>query len=304
MSVPRRSLEHAARRRDETQRLLVRALLRRVDEGRFSVDDAVDVALVQIGRPGGPQLSEEQRRALRRSFATLARSLTPPSPRAVYTFARAAAELAWQAETPARSPGAVVQDAARGTDTRALARAAVYAEWMRASDDEDLLRRAVHRATQERRKAQPGILVPLAPHDPLRELLALSSDKGLRLPARDLRGTIARVAADNAVVGGVLRKAARFARHVLAPALGDELWALCRPIGFSDRTETRVLVAVENSLAAQEAQLGARALVARLKEVPGFERVTGIRVTVDPHAYWGEPRPPSSTSPTTSKSSR
>jgi hypothetical protein len=275
----------AERRRDELQRLLLRALARRVDEGRFSADDAVDVALVQIGRPGGPRLADDQKAALRRSLLLLAGALAPPTPRALHEFARDAARLAWQAEKPARSPTATLRDHAHAGDAAAAARAAVYAELLNARDSDDLVRRAVHRAIQERRQSLPGIAVPLVSGDPLRALLDLPAQGRVRLPRRDVRGTIARVAVDNAVVGDTLRKAARFARHVLQPALGDELWLLCRPIGFVDKAESRVLVAAESALGAQETQLRSRELVHRLQKLDGFAAVVAVRVVVDARAF-------------------
>ena len=297
------SRDPAQRRIDETQRLLVRALARRVDEGRFSADDAVDVAVVQLSRPGGPRLSDEQKTALRRSFVVLASRLSPPTPRALHDFAREAARLAWQTETRPRSPAAGLRDIAHGGDIAATATAAVYAELLNARDSEDLVRRAVHRALQARRQALPGVAVPLPSGDPLRGLLDLPAEGRVRLPRRDVRGTIARVAVDNAVVGETLRKAARFARHVLQPALGDELWLLCRPLGFVDKAETRVLVATEHSLGAQETQLRARELVHRLRQVDGFAAVDGVRVVVDARAFRGESAPTTPTATTTSTSS-
>ena len=289
----------AQRRIDETQRLLVRALVRRVDEGRFSADDAVDVALVQLSRPGGPRLSDAQKTALRRSFVVLAGALSPPTPRALHDFAREAARLAWQTETRPRSPAVALRDVAHGSDIAATATAAVYAELLNARDSEDLVRRAVHRALQARRQALPGVAVPLPPGDPLRGLLDLPAEGRVRLPRRDVRGTIARVAVDNTVVGETLRKAARFARHVLQPALGDDLWLLCRPLGFVDKAETRVLVATEHSLGAQETQLRSRELVHRLKQVEGFADVCAVRVVVDARAFRGEG--PSAPSPTATR---
>jgi hypothetical protein len=273
--------------RDESQRCLLRALSRRVDEGRFSAEDAVDVALVQLARPGGPRLGDAQRAALRRALTVLAGSLTPPAPRALHAFARDAARLAWQAVRDARSPGAVVTEAAHGPDVRAAAQAAVYAELAHARDADELVQRAVRRAIVERRRALPGVPVPLPGGDPLRDLLDLPVHGRVRLPARDVRGTIARVAVDNAAMGTTLRRAARFARHVLEPALGDELWLLCRPVGFTDRHETRVLVATASSLAAQETQLRSRELVFRLRQVNGFTQVTATRVVVDGRAFRG-----------------
>jgi hypothetical protein len=304
-SSSKRSVRDPAQRKvDETQRLIVRGLARRLEDGRFGPDDAVDVALVQVGRPGGPRLADEQRAALRRSFLVLAKTLSPPTPRALHEFARDAARLAWQAELPARSPTAALRDSAHARDAATAARAAVYAELLHARDSDDLVRRAVHRAVQAGKQSLPGVAVPLASGDPLRELLDLPTHGRIRLPRRDVRGTIARVAVDNAVVGTTLRKAARFARHVLEPALGEELWLLCRPVGFVDKQETRVLIATESALGAQETQLRARELVHRLKKVDGFADVDAVRVVVDSRAFRGEPSSTTTSSTTDASSAR
>ena len=62
---------------------------------------------------------------------------------------------------------------------------------------------------------------------------------------------------------------------------------LCRPVGFVDRHETRVLVATESSLAAQETQLRTRELVYRLQKLDDFARVSAVRVVVDARAFRG-----------------
>ncbi len=268
----------------ETTAMIVRALKRRVDEGQFTPDDAVDVALLQVLRPGGPRLSEADRQRLRQTYTTLSTSLSPPTARAIYGFGRDAATAAWALHHQGRSPASTMREAADG-GAKALATAAVYAELLNAKDDDDLLRRAVKRALSERRRGSPGRVVPLASGDPLRELLDLPREGQVRLPKTDVRNTMAKAVVDEPGFGAAMRQAAVFARNVMEPALGEELWLLCRPLGFADQRRTRVLVATTSSVAAQETQLRARELLYRLQKLDALHDVQGVKVVVDARAF-------------------
>jgi hypothetical protein len=248
----------------ETTSMIVRALKRRVDEGQFSPDDAVDVALLQVLRPGGPRLSEADRQRLRQTYTTLSTSLSPPTARAIYGFGRDASAAAWALHHVGRSPASTMREAADG-GAKALATAAVYAELLNAKDDDDLLRRAVKRALSERRRGSPGRVVPLA--------------------KTDVRNTMAKAVVDEPGFGAAMRQAAVFARNVMEPALGEELWLLCRPLGFADQRRTRVLVATTSSVAAQETQLRARELLYRLQKLDALHDVQGVKVVVDARAF-------------------
>jgi len=270
----------------ETTALIVRALKRRLDQGRFGADDAVDEALLQILRPGGPRLNEADRTRLRTTLMTLTTSLVtqtaPPTPRALYTFARDAA--AWHLHRQGRSPAATIRERADG-NARVLAKAAIYAELMHATSDDDLVRRAVTRALGEKKRGSPGRPVPLQPGDPLRDLLDLPPTGRLRLPRGDVRGVIAKAAVEVPSLGGLLRQVAVFSRTVMEEALGEELWSLCRPVGFADMRRTRVLVATASSVAAQETQLRSRELLYRLKKLDGLATIVGVRVVVDQRPF-------------------
>ena len=273
-----------------TQTLILRALKRRVDLGGFAPDDAVDEALLQLSRPGGPRLADDDRARLRATLLTLARSLTPPSAKAIYAFAKDAARLGWQLHRAGRSPGATIRERAdveRSGDMRALAEAAVYRELLHARDDEDLIRRAVTRALGERRRGAPGRVVPLENGDPVRDLLDLPSSGRVRLPRGDVRGAIAHAARNDANLGGLLRQVAVFAKPVMDEALGEELSVLCRPVGFADARYSKVLVVTASSVAAQETQLRARELLYRLQRLPALAHISGVRVVVDRRAFLG-----------------
>jgi len=269
----------------ESTTTVVRALKRRVDLGRMSSDDAVDVAIVQLMRPGGPRLADDEWARLRTSLSTRAKALAPPTTKALYVFAKEAAASAWALHHPGRSPSTSLRERAANGTVRSAAEAAVYAELMHARDDDDLVRRAVTRALGARRRGLAGRAVPLEAGDPLRAVLALPAQGRVRVPRGDVRGVIADAAVKTPALGGLLREVAAFSRDALEDALGDELWSLCRPVGFSDRQRTRVLIVTTSSVAAQEAQLRSRELHHRLRHVPGLERIVGVKVAVDAAAF-------------------
>jgi hypothetical protein len=246
--------------------------------------------MLQLSRPGGPRLNADDRARVRATLQTLAKTLTPPAGRALYAFAKDAAQVAWQLHHHGRSPGATLRERAdvhTADDVRGLAQAAVYKEWLQARDDDDLVRRAVTRALGERRRGSPGRLVPLADGDPVRDLLNLPSTGRVRLPRSDVRGAIAKAATTDAQLGGLLRQVAVFSRPSMEQALGEALWILCRPVGFADPRHKKVLVVTASSVAAQETQLRSRELLYRLQQVPALAHITGIRVVVDRLAFLG-----------------
>jgi hypothetical protein len=265
---------------DDTTTLILRALRRALADGPLSADEAIRLAAGQVLRPLGPRLNDDARAGLQRGLRLLGQRLLPahkpPEPRALFEFAKEAASLAWQAHKEARSPGAVIREHAR--NVQQLAAAAVVTEALHANDSEDHIRRAVLRGLREWRRGLPGIPVPLIPGDPLRDLLDLPAQGRVRLPKSDLRGRIARVADRAPAFGDTLRQAAAFSSHLLEDALGPELWALCRPLGYIDQRQKKVLVQCDSPALAQETQLRAQELLWRLKQVPGLAHVTGVKV--------------------------
>lgn len=268
------------RRIDETTQLLTRALRHAVERGRFSSDQAIDVAMVQLLRPGGPgkRLSEASRDGLRRAVVELAKSLDPSQPRSILSFARGASEAAWSLVKDFRHPGAGIAEASEGS-AATLARAAVWAEAAFAKGDEDHVRRAVTRALRERKKGRGLTRLPLEDHDPLRAVLDVPARGRVVLPRNDVRARLA-AAAVGTPLGEALRQAARFSEELVRPALGEELWTIARPVGFADKAETRVLVEVRSSLAAHEVQLRSQELAHRLRSLPGFRDVKSIKIVV------------------------
>lgn len=262
-------------------------LRRHVESGRaFSWSDAADMALVQVARPGRPgaQLTPQMRETLRQHFMLLTHDLsTPAESKPLMHFCQRAAEAALARVPRPRHPGARLRDPS--LSMQEMVKAALFAEWSQAVDDDDLVRRALTRALRERRKSRRHLRrLQLESQDPLRSLLGLPEGSAVFLPWRDLRLHLASArnrAGQDQALPGLLRQAARFSERTLRPALGEELWAICLPVGFVDPRMTRVSVQVRSSALAHEVSMRRVELLARLRQVPGFEQVRDIRFLVE-----------------------
>ncbi len=229
------------------------------------------VALGRGDRPG-VLLSSELRERLAATLAGLAAALPPVvTDREVDAFARAAVEACI----------ALVPRARRDVqDPQKRLRRAIVAERVRAHDDDETVRRAVGRIKREdARDRRATSRFDVAANDPLRPLLDLPPQGRVALPKSDLRAHIVR-AAGGSTLGGLLRKAALFSDELLRPALGAELFAMGRVVGFADRTGKRVLIEVKSSAYAQELSLRKQEIVYRLRKVAGFEDVEDVRFDV------------------------
>ena len=272
-------------------RTLLRFLQQQVETVGLTQSSAAMLALRVLTRAGGafgaqPLATAHPAAAqLAGALAVLATAITePPTPRQLLAFAHSAIEAAAMVRKAPRSPGAVISE--RLQDPRGLAESAVYAEVARArlegASDAVLVQRAVTRALRARKRGRPGLRhVPLEPADPMRALLDLPAHGAVYLPKNDLRVRLAD-ASHRGAFGDVLKDVALFAQAHLRPALGEELWELCRPVGFSDKAKSRVVVEVASSVHAQEAQLRSTELVLRLQQVPGFAAVKGTKIVVVP----------------------
>lgn len=280
-SSPAKAMSAEARRIEESAVSIIRAVRRALDAGHFSPDDAVDLALVPLmrGAPGS-KLTADKRASLRAALGKLAKALDPSQPRSVLAFARAASQAAWSLVNVGRHPGSAIAERAADIPVRELARAALYAEGTSAGDPELHVQRAVTRALRERRRSRGQKRIPLEDGDPLRVVLDVPSRGDVRLPRNDVRMRLADAAHDNVAFGDALRQAAKFSQELLRPVLGEELWSLGKPTGFSDKKETRVIVEVPSAMHAHEMQLRSQELIHRLKRVKGFERVAAVKLVV------------------------
>lgn len=263
---------------DEVCTLLLRALRHAADRGPLSSDDVVCIARVQLMRPGSPAhcSPEEGRARLFDTLERLGRQIEgPPTPRALYGFARAAAEASIKLLKMPRHPG--VQITERLDDVRGLAEAALWAVATQSRDSEDMVRRAVLRAVRERKRRGGLVRLRMEEGDPLRAMLDLPRTGKVLLARNDVRAKMSQ-ASEGSAFGSVLRKAARFSEEVVRPMVGEDLWELGRPVGFSDQAETRVVIEVSSSVRAQEIQLRSTELVERLRAIPGFSHTRAVHI--------------------------
>lgn len=270
----------------ETARQLFRLLRRHLDEGsRNDPERVARIAYVQLTRPGRPgaRLSNEKRKALQEEIWLAAQRFAELSESsALARFCREVSAAAFRL-LPKGRYARPLDDALESA--RELARTAVLTEYARSHDDKDLVTRAVTRALREqRRHRQHTVRVDVDDHDPLRELLDLPSRGNVRLPPHDIRLHLTNALSpkgERSALPTLLRRAARFSEKVLRPALGEELWGMCRPIGFGDARGRRVLVQVSSPAWAHEVSLRQRELLHRLRAVPGFEEVRELRFVVE-----------------------
>lgn len=286
MTPRRQPLFDYATRQAELQRLIVRALKTRIERGQFSSDDGVDIAFNQVFRPRGPRVPEDKKPDLRTAIKKLAKMLEPPTAQALNAFAKQVAELAWLLHPRPRSALAPQEDAWFGSGE--LARAAIEAELSvggGAFGAEDLVRRAVRRGLVARRKSRPGPRLPTKSGDPLRDLLDVPLYGAVRLPGKDLRWQMASVFQHDGALSTAMRTASIFHSERMEQALGPLLWALGRPVGFSDKRQTRILIASSSSTAAQETVMHSREITWRLQQMKGLEHIVGVKVSVDVEAF-------------------
>ena len=255
-----------------TTRHLVRVLRRRIDDATRPFSQAVAVSLVMMQvcrkeRPGGA-LGVDARMRLEADVTALAVALDPTRQQSVVAFARAVATSAVQA-MPAR---ASVNAATVNASTKSLAIAAVRAEILGGESNEEIVRRAALRMFREKRRGHIGHrTLHLAPEDPLKDILDLPSTHASLL-RQDIRHTMT-----SGKVGALLREAARFSDVTLREFLGEELWALGRPIGFADTRQKSVLIEVESDAISHALTMRKPELLSRLKAAPGLEGIRDVR---------------------------
>ncbi len=258
-----------------TARHLVRVLRRRIDdvERPITQESAAAVAFMQVcrkERPGGA-LGIDARERLRADVDALAQSFDPARQQSVVAFAKAVAESAVRA-MPAR---ASVNERVVSNNNRALATSAVRAEMLGAESNEEIVRRAALRMFREKRRGRIGHrTLHLDETDPLKDLLDLPSSHASLL-RQDIRHVMAK-----GKVGDVLREAARFSDVTLRDVLGEELWALGRPVGFADGRQRQVLIEVESDAVAHALSMRRGEILSRLRAAPGLDGISDIRFAV------------------------
>jgi hypothetical protein len=260
---------------------ILRVLERELESGRpFTWSLAAQHALAVVLRQGGSRPVGERER-LAEVLRAIAETMPPAiEPGALEAFADVVSDVGLR-QVRHRHPGqqlnASDEPPRRPSE---LARAAVYAEYAGAVSDEAAVHRAVTRALRERKRARRGKRsLSIEDRDPLRRVLDLPDHGRPVVASGDVR------VAMTGKLAPLLAQAVPFAEVHVRRALGEELWARCRPIGWGDARHTRVLLAVPSSPVAHELGLSRREIVRRLQGVPGFEKVKDVRFQVQERSF-------------------
>lgn len=147
---------------------------------------------------------------------------------------------------------------------------------------EQLVARVAKRLLQEKQFEKKNyVKVNLPDRDPLRQLLNLPSENAVPIPKQDIKAHLLRLGSskDSALID-MLRAAAPFAGPTIQNALGDALFKICKPIGYWDKARVVVLAKVPNSSVLYDLNFQKAYIVAKLKTVPGLERVRDIRFKI------------------------
>jgi hypothetical protein len=162
--------------------------------------------------------------------------------------------------------------------------AIVKAELLASQDNASAVLRAATRIFQEeKRHKRNSFYVENASNDLLSAVLSLPKTQRAELPKQDLRAHILRcdstkqLSEQGTPLVELLRQAAPFLPRLMCEALGEELYARCKPVGYADRFGKVLLVEVDSSSSAHEMSFRKNEILARLKKVKGLETISDIR---------------------------
>ncbi|MCP4500543.1 MAG: DUF721 domain-containing protein [Deltaproteobacteria bacterium] len=292
-------LERKIRELTDTLTRILRHQLNR-ERGGFSVDEARRIAKMQLYRQGRPasNLGADARIAFNADLNAFASELKDPTrPAELVRFAKSCVKAAY-ARQPRRQ--ALNVRVAQGERIETLTKAAIQAEYLSATTDDNVVQRAVTRLIHERRRGQRGFAsLRLDDKDVIRELFDLPKFGRLALPSSDIRVHMARAingtsprrvgrgkkktpatTTDAHPFGETLRHAALFSEVHLQDALGGELLLLGQPVGFTDARRRAVLFEVRSAAAAHQLNMRRQEVIYRLQQVSGFENVRDVRTEV------------------------
>jgi hypothetical protein len=250
--------------------LVLRSLRQRLHDGHFAEHEAVGIALQHAKRhvdvPPGAKHD-----ALQAQLEVAAQHLDATKPRTLHVFAQQAGSIIATAMKPVGAKARMSTPRASAKDAAAAALAATA---FHAQGDEDHVRRAVTMAWRHQARGHPHqTTLRLDDNDPLRSSLALPVKGAAVMDRREVRHHMLTLAP-------LLRQAGAFAPDALEDALGEELWALCRPVGFTDAKHTSLLVKVPSAAFANEVQMRTPELLARVQRVAGLQQVRSVRFVV------------------------
>lgn len=166
------------------------------------------------------------------------------------------------------------QEAVRHTQIEHMIRQEFYSRGSPA----DTVSRSVQRYFRaEAKTRRDRTEIKMSEDDPMRDLLSLPRIGRSLLPREDLRVHLARYLSSPSI-GKHLQRASSFAALSGANQMfSDELSKLCKPVGFADRHYRILLVEASSASAAQDMAFNKASLIARIRKIPGFEKIQDIK---------------------------
>jgi hypothetical protein len=157
--------------------------------------------------------------------------------------------------------------------------------------EESALNRVAHDLVKQRRKLESlERLANMAKTHPLREALT-TVENGQQLAKEDIRYHFLRLKRNSSnnkgdgVLFGLLEKAQSFSTYRLHMLLGDELFFLCRPLGFLGRNGTTLLVEVPTNAHLFALTWKKLEIIRALKKDAAFTDLKNIRFSVTYDAF-------------------
>lgn len=159
------------------------------------------------------------------------------------------------------------------------------------SEQAALTRAAYSLAKEKRAEEQKERQQLLIKNHPLREIFEVHSNNKA-LPREDIRNKLLNLKnytshnnPGQGVLFGILKKAQAFSLYRIHNLLGDELFFLCRPLGFVDKNEQIIEVEVPSSAHMNALTYRKLEILKALKADPTFKRAQNIKLKVRSRSF-------------------
>lgn len=142
---------------------------------------------------------------------------------------------------------------------------------------------ALYLVKQKRKADQTARIKNLARNHPLKEVFSACNIAEKPLPKEDIKHKFLHLEAKSdrgSVLLGLLAKAQAFSAPRLHALLGDDLFFLCRPVGFFDAQETTLLVEVPSNAHLHALAYRKLEIQRLLKKDLAFQKIRSIRFKV------------------------
>lgn len=157
------------------------------------------------------------------------------------------------------------------------------------SPDAALNRAAIGLLKTKQKRDQNQRISNLMSTHPLKDTLLACNVLQTRLAKEDIKHHFLRLGKENKKGGGVLfgllAKASCFSAYRLNKLLGDELFFLCRPVGFFDQTQTTILIEVPTNAHVHALTYRKLDILRALRKDTAFSQVKNLRFKVSQNLF-------------------